>query len=53
MKEKGLCINCNENTSCTLTRKFPVIYCEEFSTGKNENKNRKIKSGKKRAKYKK
>lgn len=28
---KGLCITCDFDTTCVFNRKFPVIFCEEFS----------------------
>jgi len=31
MKNKGLCITCVNDKGCTLSRKFPVLQCEEFT----------------------
>jgi hypothetical protein len=31
MKDKGLCRTCNSDKECIFTRRFPVLYCEEFS----------------------
>lgn len=31
MNNKGLCITCVNNKECNFLRKFPVLYCEEFS----------------------
>ncbi len=32
MENKGLCSTCVHDPSCTFPRKFPVLYCEEFTT---------------------
>ncbi len=32
MENKGLCITCVYEKECILTKKFPVLQCEEFST---------------------
>ncbi len=31
MENKGLCITCVNDKECNFSRKFPVLYCEEFS----------------------
>jgi len=32
MDNKGLCITCVNDKECNFSRKFPIMYCEEFST---------------------
>ena len=34
MENKGLCSTCVHDSNCTFARKFPVFYCEEFTTKK-------------------
>lgn len=31
MANKGLCITCDYDKTCTFSRRFPVLQCEEFS----------------------
>ena len=48
MEKKGLCITCENDKSCTFSRKFPVWQCEEFTTEKvKDTKLKKRKSKKK------
>jgi len=28
---KGLCITCAKDKNCAFTKKYPVVYCEEFN----------------------
>lgn len=30
MPEKGLCLNCKNDSTCTFPRRFPVVECEEY-----------------------
>jgi len=48
MVEKGLCITCESDKSCTFPRTFPVLQCEEFTIEKiKDTKGKKRKSKKK------
>lgn len=31
MSGKGLCITCIKDKDCAFTKKYPVVYCEEFN----------------------
>jgi len=31
MQNKGLCVTCNHDKTCSFSRRFPVLQCEEFS----------------------
>jgi hypothetical protein len=44
MKEKGLCVTCIHDNSCTFVRKFPVLHCEEFSIKSNKKEFKKVKA---------
>ena len=32
MENRGLCVTCVHDKTCSFPRKFPVIQCEEFET---------------------
>jgi len=31
MSGKGLCVTCVKDKDCTFTKRYPVVYCEEFN----------------------
>ena len=31
MQNKGLCVTCSYDETCSFPRRFPVLQCEEFS----------------------
>ncbi|MDD5566404.1 MAG: hypothetical protein PHG31_05905 [Candidatus Omnitrophica bacterium] len=44
MENKGLCVSCVYDKTCTFNRKFPVLQCEEFSDCGSNGKFRPTKS---------
>ncbi len=31
MQNKGLCVTCSHDETCSFSRRFPVLQCEEFN----------------------
>ncbi len=36
MQQKGLCVNCVNDGTCTFPRRVPVVECEEYECANNQ-----------------